>query len=260
MTKNFDTYDVLGIPISVVSLETAAEAIISWKLDPRARIVGVREVASIMALRERPDLLAITRRTAMNIPDGMPLVWIGRLRGLPVGRACGPDLIEKVLLESPRTGLKHFFYGGKEGVAEELAAVFRARAPGVEIVGTYCPPFRPLTQNEDSMVVNKILESGANIVWVGLSSPKQDIWMDSHLDRLPISMIGVGAAFDFHSGAVRRAPQWMQRLGFEWLHRLFSEPRRLWRRYLVMAPRFVYLVALDSVRLGIISLVRRRNS
>lgn len=259
MTESFDTYDVLGIPISVVDLETAAVAIASWKHDRRARSVGVREVASIMALRQTPDLLAITRRTAMNVPDGMPLVWIGRLRGLPVGRACGPDLFEKVLLDSPQTGLKHFFYGGKEGVADKLAAVFRAKAPGVEIVGTYCPPFRSLTPDEDSAVVERILESGADIVWVGLSSPKQDIWMDTHLDRLPLCMIGVGAAFDFHSGAVQRAPLWMQKSGFEWLHRLASEPRRLWRRYLVMAPKFVCLVVLDFIRPGM-RLQRKRDS
>jgi len=248
MTEKFATYDVLGVPISVVNVESAAFEIAGWKHDRRARSVGVREVASIMAMRQTPELLAISHRTTMNLPDGMPLVWIGKLFGLPVSRTCGPDLFEKVMLESPRTGLKHFLFGGKEGVAEKVADVFRARAPGIEIVGTYCPPFRQMTESEDAAVVEMILQSGADIVWVGMSSPKQDIWMDTHLDRLPLCMIGVGAAFDFHSGAVRRAPQWMQKAGLEWLHRLITEPRRLWRRYLVMAPKFIWLMIFDLIR------------
>lgn len=238
-----DSYDVLGVPITVTSLQGAADTLVGWSEDKRGRYVGVREGASIMAMREDPALLAITRGAAMNVPDGMPLVVIGKMRGLPVSRACGPDLMEKMMLEGPRNGLKHFFYGGKEGVADKLAARFRERAPGVQIVGTYCPPFRPLTPEEDEDVTRRIIESGADIVWVGISSPKQDVWMAEHVDRLPVTMIGVGAAFDFHSGEVERAPKWMQKSGLEWLHRLMSEPKRLWKRYLIQAPKFVWAVS-----------------
>ncbi len=248
MSGAFETYDVLGIPIAVTTLDATSQAILRWKNDSKGRAVGVRDVASVMAMRADPALIAVARRTAMNAPDGMPLVWIGQRRDLPVQRTCGPDLMEKILLESPQTGLRHFFFGGKDGVAEVLAERFRARAPGVEIVGTYCPPFRPLTAGEDAEIIAMIRDSGADVVWVGISSPKQDLWMDAHLDTLPMTMIGVGAAFDFHSGMVRRAPKWVQRAGFEWFYRLASEPRRLWRRYLVLAPKFVFLIAADRLR------------
>ncbi len=242
VAEHGQTYDVLGVPISAVSLETAAQRIALWKGDRVGRSVGVRDVASLMAIRSDTDKLETSKRTSMNIPDGMPLVWIGKLKGYNVQRTCGPDLMEKMLLESGRTGLKHFFYGGKEGVADTLAEKYREKVSEIQIVGTCCPPFRELTPEENEAVVEQIRQSGADIVWVGMSSPKQDIWMDEHLDSIPATMIGVGAAFDFHSGAVRRAPKVMQRLGFEFAFRLASEPKRLWRRYLVVAPVFVGLV------------------
>jgi N-acetylglucosaminyldiphosphoundecaprenol N-acetyl-beta-D-mannosaminyltransferase len=245
---DFEIYKVLGIPIAATTLDSASAAILNWSKDNKGRYVGVRDVASLMVMAEDPQLLALSQKAAVNLPDGMPLVWIGKSRGLPVQRTCGPDLMDLVCRNSPETGLKHFFYGGKEGVADQLADVFRLRAPGIEIVGTYCPPFRTLRADEDAQVVRKIKESEADIVWVGISSPKQDIWMRDHVDVLPQTLIGVGAAFDFHSGAIKRAPIWMQRFGLEWLHRLTSEPKRLWRRYLVQAPKFVFRVALSSSR------------
>ena len=247
MQEDFATFDVLGVPISVTDLDSAAAATLRWQGDGRARSVGVRDVASVMALRDDPALIALTRRTAMNVPDGMPLVWIGKARGLPVGRTSGADLMQTTLALGVGSGLKHFFYGGKEGVAELLAKRMRAAVPGLCIVGTYCPPFRALTTEEDAAVVARIRDSRADVVWVGISSPRQDIWMDSHLDRLPVTMVGVGAAFDFLAGTVRRAPRWMQRSGLEWAHRLASEPHRLWRRYLVLAPKFVWLIAREGL-------------
>ena len=242
MTGETSTYDVLGIPITATTLDKAAATIISWKGDDTGRAVGVRDVASIMAMRADPALLAVSRRTAMNVPDGMPLVWIGKRRGHDVERTCGPDLMEKLLLETAGSELRHFFFGGKPGVAELLAKRFCARSRGIEIVGTYSPPFREMNEEEDAQIVQMIRDSGADIVWVGISSPKQDLWMDEHLGKLPVTMVGVGAAFDFHAGMVRRAPKWAQRAGLEWLFRLVSEPRRLWRRYLILAPKFVFLL------------------
>lgn len=243
MQEDFDTYDVLGIPISVVTLQGAADAVERWAGDTRGRYVGVREVASVMAMHDDPELLSVARGADMNLPDGMPLVWIAQKRGLDVTRACGPDLMEKMLREGDETGLKHFLYGGKEGVADKLANRFRTEVPGVQIVGTYCPPFRPLTPEEDAEVIQMILDSGADVVWVGLSSPKQDVWMARHVDKLPVTMLGVGAAFDFLSGEVPRAPKWMQRSGLESVFRLMTDFRRLWRRYLILAPKFVVKVA-----------------
>lgn len=239
-----ESFRVLGLPVSVTTIDHARDRISHWAGDQVGRFICVREVASLMASVDDPSLLALHEAAAMVVPDGMPLVWIGKRRGLPVERTCGPDLFDEVCKVSAERGLKHYFYGGKEGVADILAEKCRSRYPGIEIVGTECPPFRPVTEAEDAATVERILASGADIVWIGISSPKQDVWMHGHYQRLPQTLIGIGAAFDFHSGAVKRAPRWMQRTGLEFLHRLCSEPRRLWRRYLVLAPRFLWRVAI----------------
>jgi N-acetylglucosaminyldiphosphoundecaprenol N-acetyl-beta-D-mannosaminyltransferase len=144
------------------------------------------------------------------------------------------------------TGYRHFFYGAAPGVAERLAENLVRRFPGLQIAGVYSPPFRPLTEAEDASIIRMINSSGADIVWVGLSTPKQEKWMRDHVGRVeaPV-LLGIGAAFDFHAGTVRRAPVWMQRIGMEWFHRLVSEPRRLWRRYLILAPTFVLLAVTE---------------
>jgi N-acetylglucosaminyldiphosphoundecaprenol N-acetyl-beta-D-mannosaminyltransferase len=239
-------YDVLGVPITATNLQNAAAHIHRWKGDRISRYVGCRDVASLMVMAETPDLLAIAQKAAMNVPDGAPVAFFGRIKGHKVSRTCGPDLMEKLLSDPSYHDLKHFFYGGKEGIADVLAQIFTAK--GAQIVGTFCPPFRPLTQTEDARIIAQIHNSGADIVWVGISSPKQDIWMADHLGRINATMIGVGAAFDFHSGAVERAPQWMQRSGLEWSFRLLQEPRRLWRRYLVLAPKFVFRILTAGTR------------
>ncbi len=236
-----ETYDVLGVPMSVTSLESAAELIELWAGDEVGRFVCVRDVASLMTIISDPDLAPIHHDASMITPDGMPLVLLGRLRGLPVTRTCGPDLFDLVMRRSQTSGLRHYFYGGKEGVAERLAEVFRHKYPGIQIVGWECPPFRPPTPEEDRATAQRIVESGADVVWVGISSPKQEVWMHRLRQHLPQTLVGVGAAFDFHAGLVQRAPIWMQRSGLEWAHRLASEPQRLWRRYLLLAPRFLLL-------------------
>ena len=238
MQKEFQTFDVLGIPISAVNLQIASDALLRWSLDDRGRYVGAREVASVMAMHDDPKLLAVANGAAMNLPDGMPMVWIGKRRGFDVERASGPDFMFKMLAESPENGLKHYLFGGKEGVAEKLVEQL---SPDVRsrIVGTFCPPFRAMTTEETSVAIQMIRESGADVVWVGMSSPKQDVWMAENHKQLPVTMVGVGAAFDFLSGAVPRAPLWMQRSGLESVFRLLTDFRRLWRRYLILAPKFV---------------------
>lgn len=246
MSQALESYDVLGTPISVITPQTAATTLERWAADDIGRFVCVREVASLMAIREDSNISRLHEDAAMVTPDGMPLVLIGKLRGYPVERVCGPDLMDLMMERSVASGLKHYFYGGKEGVADALAGRFRSKYPGLEIVGTKCPPFRELSDNERAKILAEIRASGADIVWVGLSSPKQDVWMwENHAD-LPQTLIGVGAAFDFHTGEVKRAPIWMQKSGLEWLHRLVSEPKRLWRRYLILAPKFLGLVLFSS--------------
>jgi N-acetylglucosaminyldiphosphoundecaprenol N-acetyl-beta-D-mannosaminyltransferase len=245
-----DRFDVLGIPVSVTSIKDASNRILTWSNDARGRYICVRDVHGIMRARDDARLKRIHEEADLVTPDGMPLVMLGRLHGKPVSRTCGPDLMEHVCAHSAKTGLKHYFYGGDEGVGETLKARFEERFPGIQIVGTESPPFRPATPEEDEATIKKIIESGADVVWVGLSTPKQEHWMRAHRDRLPATLIGVGAAYDFHSGRVQRAPVWMQRHALEWLHRLVSEPRRLWRRYLVMAPQFAVLALAEYLHLG----------
>jgi N-acetylglucosaminyldiphosphoundecaprenol N-acetyl-beta-D-mannosaminyltransferase len=234
----FEKFDVIGVPIAAVSLDRAAEIISRWADSGEGHYVGVREVASTMAMAGSPDLLKVARKASMNVPDGMPLVWIGKWRNYDVSRTCGPDLMEHMLTRAPGRERRHFFYGGKPGVAERLKEVFTARTPGLQVVGTFSPPFGRPSPAQEAQTIETIRASGADVVWVGMSSPKQDQWMAAHADRLQMTLIGVGAAFDFHSGAVKRAPVWMQNFGLEWLHRLLKEPRRLWRRYFFLAPKF----------------------
>ena len=245
MTADLPTYPVLDVPITVTTPLQAARTIEAWAADRVGRFVCVRDVASLMVIRDDPAIRGLHDEAAMITPDGAPIALLGKLRGHPVERTCGPDLFDLVCRRSVKTGLAHYFYGGKEGVAERLALTMSARYPDLKVAGYECPPFRALTTAEEDAAVERIEASGADIVWVGLSSPKQDVWMQRHYRRLPQTLIGVGAAFDFHTGEVRRAPRWVQAMMLEWLYRLASEPRRLWRRYLVLAPRFVWKVAFE---------------
>lgn len=243
---DFDTYRVLGIPISATTLDSASQAIHDWGADERSRVVFIRDVHGVVQAHDHAELRALHGQADMVTPDGMPLVWLGKLAGKQVSRTCGPDLMEKVLLDSARTGLKHYFYGGKPGVAEALRTRFVQRAPGLQVVGVGTPPFRPLSPEELRTTADALNTSGAQVIWIGISTPKQEFLIHQLAPLVTATLIGVGAAFDFHTGAVSRAPHWMRPLGLEWLWRLASEPRRLWRRYLIMAPRFVWLVLTNS--------------
>ncbi|MCT2398066.1 WecB/TagA/CpsF family glycosyltransferase [Novosphingobium mangrovi (ex Huang et al. 2023)] len=236
------TYDVLGVPVTITTPVHAAQTIEEWSKDDIGRFVCIRDVPSLMTINNDPAIRDLHLEAAMITPDSSYIAKIGRLRGLPVQQTCGPDLIDLVAKRSVQRGLSHYFYGGQEGIAEQLAEVFKARYPGFQVAGTECPPFRALTKEEDDAVVERIKASGADIVWVGISSPKQDVWMRDHYKHLPQTLIGVGAAFDFQTGNVKRAPKWMRKVMLEWLFRLASDPRRLWKRYLILAPRFVWKV------------------
>jgi len=243
MSAALIAYDVLGIPISATSLDSAAKLIEQWADDEQGRFVFIRDVHGIMQAQDDPELLALHQDAAMVTPDGMPLVWLGQLAGLPVSRTCGPDLMDHVLSRSPQSRLRHFFYGGKAGVAEDLKKKFEDRYPGLQVVGADTPPFRPLTQVELESIASAINSSGADVVWIGISTPKQEFLMRDLRPFVNATLIGVGAAFDFHTGQIKRAPFWMQKSGLEWSWRLSQEPKRLWKRYLVMAPRFLIAVA-----------------
>ena len=240
--------DVLGVNVSAINMDHALDVIDHWVTMGDREYVCVTGVHGVMESRRDPALQQIHNRAGLVTPDGMPLVWWSRATGHShAGRVYGPDLMLAACERSLTNGYRHFFYGGADGVADLLARRLSKRFPGLQVAGTYTPPFRKLTAAEDEDVVTMINDSGADIVWVGLSTPKQEYWMAEHLGRLEASvMIGVGAAFDFHAGLKKQAPRFVQHSGFEWLFRLATEPRRLWKRYLRNNPEFVYL-AVDEL-------------
>lgn len=242
--------NVLGVNISSINMPQALQTIDNWVTQRlSSHYVCVTGVHGVMECQRDPELLAIHNRADLVTPDGMPLVWLNRLAGKRhVSRVYGPDLMLTLCEHSARQGYRHFLYGGANGIPEKLAHNLTKRFPGLQIVGHYSPPFRPLTPEEDANVVAQINASGADIVWVGLSTPKQERWMAAHVDKLqaPV-LIGVGAAFDFHAGVKKQAPRWMQRNGLEWFFRMLTEPKRLGPRYLINNPRFVWFLLLHAL-------------
>jgi N-acetylglucosaminyldiphosphoundecaprenol N-acetyl-beta-D-mannosaminyltransferase len=248
-----DRVDVLGVGISVVDLDSAVEEIGRWIREREQHYVCVTGVHGVMESQRDAGLRAIHNASGLTTPDGMPMVWAGRWAGArSIRRVYGPDLMLRVCERAARDGWTAYLYGGKDGIPELLAARLQAWFPGLRVVGTYSPPFRPLTDEEDEAIVEQINAAGPDIVWVGLSTPKQERWMAAHAGRLhaPV-LVGVGAAFDIHAGTLAQAPRWIQRIGFEWLYRLFREPRRLWKRYLSNNPRFVLAILRRRPRLGV---------
>jgi N-acetylglucosaminyldiphosphoundecaprenol N-acetyl-beta-D-mannosaminyltransferase len=236
--------NILGVGLSAINLEMAIAAIDS-ALERKSRgYVCVTGVHGVMEAQEDHNFRAILNQAFLNTPDGMPMVWLGRLNGArQMGRVYGPDLMLLVCELARKKGYTHFLYGGAEGVAQELRQKLEAKFPGIKIVGAYTPPFRPLNASEEADLIRTIAESKPDIVWVGLSTPKQEKFMAQYRDKLDATLFfGVGAAFDFHAGRVRQAPRWMQRSGLEWLFRLCCEPRRLWRRYFRNNPLFLFRV------------------
>jgi N-acetylglucosaminyldiphosphoundecaprenol N-acetyl-beta-D-mannosaminyltransferase len=243
--------NVLGVGVSALDMRTAMARLRGWVERGERHYVCVSGVHGVMESQSDEDLRRIHNAAGMVTADGMPLVVLLKLAGFRrAERVYGPDLLLEACRVSAVEGWRHFFYGGGPGVAERLTQRLRDRYPGLTIVGHLSPPFRPLTPEEDHEVVETINSVRPDIVWVGLSTPKQERWMAGHVDRIDAAaLIGIGAAFDFHAGVKRQAPRWMQRSGLEWLFRLATEPRRLWRRYLSNNPRFVALVL--AQRLGL---------
>ena len=224
---------ILNVRVSAINMEKALRTMGEWIDQGQRQYVTVTPAHAIMDCYRHPELRPIFNASGMTTPDGMAVVWLLRLMGeKQVSRVYGPDLVLAACERSLQTGWAHYFYGGAPGVAEKLAGRLCERYPGLRVVGMAAPPFRPLTPEEDEADCRRINASGADIVWVGLGSPRQEVWMSEHLGRLNVPvMVGVGAAFEFLSGTKSQAPRWMQRSGLEWLYRLISEPRRLWRRY-----------------------------
>jgi N-acetylglucosaminyldiphosphoundecaprenol N-acetyl-beta-D-mannosaminyltransferase len=242
------TFSVLGIRVNAVQIPD----VITWMEQRIVHRQGTSYVAvtgmhGVSESRRDVAFRAVLNDAGLVVPDGMPLVWIGRLRGFGLRRRVyGPELMLEFCRATAERGLRHFFYGGAPGVADALAQRMAGRFPGLVIAGTWCPPFRPLTPEEDADVVARINESNADVVWVGLSTPKQERWMHQHREVLNVPvLVGVGAAFDMHTGRLKQAPAWMREHGLEWFYRLVQEPRRLWHRYIVLGSQFAFDASLE---------------
>jgi N-acetylglucosaminyldiphosphoundecaprenol N-acetyl-beta-D-mannosaminyltransferase len=233
--------DVLGVQISAVSMPTALAAFENWIQNGDTTYVCVTGVHGVMECQRDSSLLKIHNGSGMTTPDGMPMVWASRWAGVrEVDRVYGPDLMLEVCRLAAAKGWSSFFYGGKPGVAEQLVERLVAQFPGLRIAGTHSPPFGDLSPNEDLEITARINRARADIVWVGLSTPKQERWMADHRATINAKvLVGVGAAFDINSGGLRQAPRVVQRAGLEWLYRLLQEPTRLSRRYFRNNPEFI---------------------
>ncbi len=240
--------NVLGVGISVLSLESAAQVMGRALDDGRKGYIAVTGVHGVTEAQEDPEFRGILNGAFLCTPDGMPMVWLTRWAGHREStRVYGPDLMELICARGISKGWRHFFYGGAPGVADLLKAKLQTRFPGLEVVGTHTPPFRSLNEGEEKALAEAVAKARPDFFWVGLSTPKQERFMAAYLPRLDAKlMVGVGAAFDFHAGKVRQAPRWIQRSGLEWAYRVCQEPRRLWRRYARNNPLFVGRVLLQQ--------------
>lgn len=238
--------NVLGVGISAINLPQAVAAVDDALRHRRKGYICVTGVHGVMEAQKSPELKRIHNESFLTTPDGMPMVWMGRLRAAHhMGRVYGPDLMRDVLRLSAERGYKHFFYGGADGVAAELSRVIVQKFPGLQVVGTYQPPFRPLNPDEVRELREQVAQCRPDMMWVGISTPKQERFMAEYLPRLDVTlMAGVGAAFNFHCGRVQQAPRWLQRSGFEWFYRCIREPR-LWKRYGVIVPGFLIRTGLQ---------------
>jgi N-acetylglucosaminyldiphosphoundecaprenol N-acetyl-beta-D-mannosaminyltransferase len=243
--------DVLGVGVDAVDLAAALARIETW-IDRRStEYVTVTGVHGVMESTRNEAVRRAHNRAGLVVPDGMPLVWLLKLAGYGmVGRVYGPDLMLALLARSETAGYRHYLYGATQSTLQLLEAKLEQRWPRARIVGRYAPPFRPAGAIEEDAAIAAINGSGADILWVGLSTPKQELWMANHRARIaaPV-LIGVGAAFDFHSGQLRQAPGVLQRAGLEWAFRMAMEPRRLAGRYLRNNPVFLALLLAQRLHL-----------
>ncbi|MAT43207.1 MAG: glycosyltransferase [Anaerolineaceae bacterium] len=241
---------ILGIKINNTNLDSTLKIIFNTLKKFNHNYICCVPAHSIMECYDNPDLLPVFNNSHLNTPDGMAVVWLLKLMGhKEVGRVYGPDLLLALCEQSLSTGYKHFFYGGTPKVLEDLKINLSKKFPGLQIVGSFSPPFRPLDPAEEVQVAEMVKKTKPDIVWVGLGSPKQEQWMYDHVGKIDAPlMIGVGAAFDFLSGHKSQAPRWIQKSGLEWLFRFFHEPKRLFRRYILGYPRFVVLVLIELLK------------
>jgi N-acetylglucosaminyldiphosphoundecaprenol N-acetyl-beta-D-mannosaminyltransferase len=247
-TRPVPRINVLGVGVNALNLALAVGEVERWITERRREYVCVTGMHGVVESLQSEPLRQIHNRAGLVTPDGRPMVWLLWGHGhRNAGQVCGAEFMEAVLAHGVTRGWRHYLFGTKPETLALLEARLKARLPELKIVGRFSPPFREITPEEDARIVEEINGSGADIVWVGLSTPKQERWMAAHRSRLDASaLMGVGAAFDFHAGTVRQAPRFIRQSGFEWLYRLAAEPRRLWRRYSRGVPIFLWQVLLQK--------------
>jgi N-acetylglucosaminyldiphosphoundecaprenol N-acetyl-beta-D-mannosaminyltransferase len=257
-----DCVSILGVKVHATNMDRALAAIERALAAGQKGYVCVTGVHGIMEAQSDASLQRIINHSALTVPDGRPTVWVGWLHGLfHMRQVTGPDIMLKICELSAEKGYTHFFYGGNAGVADDLKNTLTRRFPGLKVVGTYCPPFRPLSPAEEAALVLRVSAVRPDFFWVGLSTPKQEKFMDRYLPKLDTRiMLGVGAAFDIHTGRIKDAPYWMKLIGVQWLHRLYQDPKRLWKRYLINNPSFVYRIALELLGIGRREEVKREEA
>ncbi len=236
--------DLFGVQTDAQPFAEAIDRLAAWSNEAGARrYVCTCPAYTLMMCYEKPQVMAAVNGAAMVTADGMPVVWLQRKRGVAAAeRVYGPDVMQALCERTANSQVKHYFWGGENGVAAALASRLKAQFPGLQVAGSHAPPVAPLGSEPDEDAIRRLNDSGAEVIWVGLGSPKQDLWMAQHRPHLNAPLlIGVGAAFDMLAGTKKQAPRWMQRTGLEWLFRLLQEPGRLGKRYLIYNPKFLWL-------------------
>lgn len=244
--------EILGSRVHLVSVTRTVDHIESWIESPggRCRQIVVTGFHGLWEAYKKPQIRHILNSSDLWAPDGIAPVWVARMLGhRNVDRAPGAEIMRNFLRRAGKTGYRSFFYGDTEGTLSALESTLSREYPGHKIVGTFSPPFRPLTPDEDRFIIERINAAQPDVLWVGLGMPKQDIWIHEHLERLNVPVaIGVGAAFSFLAGTVPRCPEWIGRNGFEWVYRFLKEPKKLWRRDLIDGPQFIFHLGLDLAK------------
>ena len=249
--RHIDRIEILGVSLAVQRFDAAIDLLLTTASGPRSRPYRANfcNVHTIIEAQSSGRLRAAYETADMVAMDGAPLVAVSRIRGRHGERVAGPDVLLKLCDLGRQTGLRHYFFGGRPSVPAALASSLIDRFPGLIVAGHESPPFRPVTTEEDTAQVARINAARPDILWVGLGAPKQEIWAADHHDRLSVGLIlPVGAAFDFYSGRIRRAPRWMQRMGLEWLFRMLADPRRLVRRYAVTNSKFAWAILREEIQ------------
>jgi N-acetylglucosaminyldiphosphoundecaprenol N-acetyl-beta-D-mannosaminyltransferase len=243
--------DVLGVKVSAIDMKRAVELADRWIAAGRPGYVCVTGVHGVMEAQRDSELRRILNGAAINVADGMPMSWVGRLQGFSrMDRVFGPDFMAALCGLSAERGYRNFFYGGKPGIAQLLGETLRRRFPGLEVAGSHTPPFGELNWEQERETCDLVNSLKPHIVWVGLSTPRQEKFMARFVDRLQAPLlIGVGAAFDYHTGQIRDCSDWVKRAGMQWLHRLMQDPRRLGPRYLRNNPAFLWQIGRQFSRL-----------